>query len=172
MADRKQYLLIDNRSRDVTLDVQESKNVGGNAAPFQYALSLSSLGVGPITNVKSLTIKAVTMARPQTEDWVSLYIEPSLSSNVYCTDDGTTNATMIIAFENYFADNSSVCVRADNLFGATQVFVPPLPKLDRLNVTFKKFGGLPLTETDFRRAKTDIVPFWDRHTIFMEIVTS
>lgn len=165
-------MLIDNRSRDMSLDVQESKNVGGNAAPFQYALSLSRLGMGPMTNVKRLTIKAVTMARPQTEDWVSLYIEPSLSSNVYSTDDGTTNATMIIAFENYCADNSSVCVRADNLFGSTQVFNPPLAKLDRLNVTFKKYGGSPLTETDFQRANSDLVPYWDRHAIFMEIVSS
>lgn len=155
----------------MSLDIQESKNVSGNAAPFQYALSLSRLGMSPMTNIKSLTIKAVTMARPQTEDWVSLHIEPYLASNVYSSDDGTTNATMIIAFENYCLDNSSVCVRADNLFGSRQVFNPPLPKLDRLNITFKKFGGLPLTETDFRRADTDLVQFWDRHTIFMEIVS-
>lgn len=171
MEERKQYLLIDNRSRDTSLDMQDSKNVDGNAAPFQYTLSLSNLGTGPMTNVKRLTIKAVTMGRPQTEDWVSLHIEPSLTGNVCSSDDGTTHATMIIAFENYSADNSTVCVRADNLFGATQVFSPPLPKLDRLNIAFKKFGGLPLTETDFRKANLDLVPFWDRHTIFMEIVS-
>jgi hypothetical protein len=168
---KHKYLVIDNRSRDTLLDGLSFKQLDGNAGPFDYTVSLSELSTGMISNVHSMRVKLVTMARPQTEDWVAVDIEPGVG-HIMTLDGETSGASFVVAFENYSSYMTTVCLKADHLFGALTEFSPPLGRLDKLHVRFRRFGGATLSQNDFWTANNVLIQDWDRHTLFLDVTYS
>lgn len=165
---KHKYVIIDNRARDASLDSLTFKQLDGNSGPFDYIVSLAQLSTGTICNVTSIRVKAVTMARPQTEDYVMLDIEPMLG-NIMTLDGETSGASMAIAFENYNQNMTTVCLKVDHLFGAHCKFTPPLGKLDKIHVRFRKFGGDSLSDQDFLNGSNVLLPNWDRHALYLDV---
>lgn len=163
------YLIVDNRARNTAPDTDPCKHINGSdSSPFQYDVSLSDLSSGAIRCVESVHIKCVMMARPTTEDYVVLTMEP-LMGNVMSLDSETNYGSCIILFDKDCV--ASICNKGDNIVGGRYAFDPSLSKLDRFRIKFKKLGG-SLSDLDFRKTDGTLVSNWDRHAIVLEIVNN
>ena len=110
------------------------------------------------------------MMRPMNEDWVAVRISP-FDDAVRCSDDASSGATCVIAYENWVSSATTVSLVADHLFGATCHAQPAIGRLDRLDVKFVKFGGDVLSDADYSDRYGLTADGWDRHSLFLEFTT-
>lgn len=157
------YLLIDNRARSP------------GSAPFEYDVAFGNEGPGAIgfstlSNVKSVEIKHVIMARPQTTNYVIFDIE-ELNGHLISLDNSTTGLFGVGAFDHATCwDKDSVRVLKGDLINPSKIaFDPPLARLNKLRIRIVKFGGVVLTQEDFMNKDNLLIPGWDEHSIVFEI---
>lgn len=163
-------VVVDNRNRDRSQDSQPSKHLAGlDSSPFDYQIKLSSLS-SSLKNVTSMTVRCVSMMRPMHEDWVAVRISP-FDDAIQCSDNASSGATCVLAYENWQRSAKTVSLVADHIFGGSCKAQPPVGRLDRLDVRFVKFGGDTLSDADFLDENGALTDGWDRHSLFLEFTT-
>lgn len=145
-------LFIDSRDRDKTLD-----HVDG---PFAFIVYVDdphrrSLGIAPYEMVHSVELKALNMPKIANEHYVILDIA-ELNGQIDTSDVGSNGKWAVAFFDGYDSANAGhgmqpgdvKCIKGQDITTRLVEFSPPIPRLSRLTIKVRKYGGAIVQPAD------------------------
>lgn len=142
-----------------------------NSSPFNFRVYLDNAhrdnhtGVSAYENVTSIEMKGLAIPKISNEPYVIVDID-ECNDNVLDATNNPANGAFAIAY--YDADTLSVGsvkpIKGIDYYQKKITFNPPIPRLDRLSIKFKKHDGNVITTSDTANG--------DHVSILFEITTS
>jgi hypothetical protein len=145
-------LFIDSRDRDRTLDTADG--------PFSFIIYVDdsnrkSLGIAPYEMVHSVELKALNMPKIAGEHYVILDIA-ELSGQIDSSDVGSNGKTCVAFFDGYdsvtvgrgMEPGSIKTIKGQDVTTRLVEFNPPIPRLNRLTIKLRKYGGAIVQPSD------------------------
>jgi len=134
----RRRVLVDNRDRQLP----------DTSDPFTFVVSLTDAGVERFENVVGVELKAVAFPTVADEMYVVMNVD-ELNDQLESTCAAAHRAYAVLYFDSdALATGSVKPIKAYDFYQKDAVFNPPLPVLDKLHVSFKKYDGSPVTTFD------------------------
>lgn len=136
----------------------DSRDVQNKYEDFSYAIEIPT----PYKNVKSIELKGMSFPKIADENYVILEID-ECKDRVESVDGGSANRTFAVCYFDKLDTGEVRPTRGADFDRKFYTFNPPLNKLGRINIRFKKHGGNVVTTSD--------VNGFINHTLLFEITT-
>lgn len=162
MNNVNQILFID--SRDFTFE-----------NTLSYTISLTELGISQYLHVEKMTLKSLSFPKMNnSENYIILDIDAGQRRLHSSDNTGSHDKFAIMYYDNNEMNVGSVKPMKGYDFDIKEVtFNPPLSKLDKINIKFKKYGGELITIEDFRTEPTQsLIQLKDiaKHSFLLEFL--
>lgn len=136
----------------------DSRDVPNKFGDFSYAIEIPT----PYKNVKSIELKGMSFPKIADENYVILEID-ECKDRVESVDGGSADRTFAVCYFDKMATGEVRPTRGADFDRKFYTFNPPLNRLGRIHVKFKKHGGSVVAASDVNGVTN--------HTLLFEITT-
>lgn len=137
----------------------DSRDVRDKDTDFSYTIDIPT----PYKNVLKIELKGLSFPKILDENYVIVDID-ECRDRVESVDGGSADRSFAVCYFDKIATGEVRPMRGADFDEKVYVFNPPLSKLGRINVRFKKHGGRVVTSSDVGNVLN--------HSLLFEITTT